>query len=228
LLPVDLFMRPIFGLSVTSSVCAFVAQGIVFVALPFYFQDVIGRSQVETGLLLTPWPVTVAMIAPIAGRLADRYPAGILGGISLGVLSLGFILLALLPAQPSDASIIWRIVVCGFGFGFFQSPNNRAIISNAPRERSGSAGAIQATARLLGQTIGAALVALVFGYAGSSGGTSPAVAILLAAGFSALAAIASLSRLLNVVRAPRPSPSRTPDSTSPTSSRESATLRSPP
>ena len=144
LLPVDLFRRPVFALSVTTSVCAFVAQGIVFVALPFYFQDVIGRSQVETGLLITPWPVTVAIIAPIAGRLADRYPAGILGGIGLGVLCLGFILLALLPAQPGDASIIWRIVVCGFGFGFFQSPNNRAIVSNAPRERSGGAGAIQA------------------------------------------------------------------------------------
>ena len=89
LLPVDLFKRPVFALSVTTSVCAFVAQGIVFVALPFYFQDVIGRSQVETGLLITPWPVTVAIITPIAGRLADRYPAGILGGIGLGVLSLG-------------------------------------------------------------------------------------------------------------------------------------------
>src|SRR3954452_747552 len=94
-LPVDLFKRPIFALSVTTAVCTFVAQGIAFVALPFYFQDVIGRSQVATGLLLTPWPVVVAMIAPIAGRLADRYPAGILGGIGLGILSLGFVLLAL-------------------------------------------------------------------------------------------------------------------------------------
>src|SRR6202035_893146 len=210
LLPVDLFKRPVFALSVATSVCAFVAQGIVFVALPFYFQDVIGRSQVETGLLITPWPVTVAMIAPIAGRLADRYPAGILGGIGLSILSLGFVLLALLPAQPGDADIIWRIIVCAFGFGFFQSPNNRAIISNAPRERSGGAGAIQATARLLGQTIGAALVALVFGSAGSSGGTSPAAAILLAAGFSALAAPASLSRLLNFVRLARRASVRLP------------------
>jgi MFS transporter, DHA2 family, multidrug resistance protein len=204
LLPVDLFRRPIFALSVTTSVCAFVAQGIVFVALPFYFQDVIGRSQVETGLLLTPWPATVAMIAPIAGRLADRYPAGILGGIGLGVLSVGLILLALLPAEPSDAAIAWRIVVCACGFGFFQSPNNRAIVSSAPRERSGGAGAIQATARLLGQTIGAALVALVFGYAGAAGGHSPTTAILVAAGFSGLATVVSLSRLLNWVRIRRP------------------------
>jgi DHA2 family multidrug resistance protein-like MFS transporter len=227
LLPVDLFKRPVFALSVTTSVSAFVAQGIVFVALPFYFQDVIGRSQVATGLLMTPWPVTVAIIAPVAGRLADRYPAGILGGIGLSILSFGFVLLALLPAQPGDLDIIWRMTVCGFGFGFFQSPNNRAIVSSAPRERSGAAGAIQATARLLGQTIGAALVALVFGYAGPSGGTSPTIAILLAAGFSALAAIASISRLFRFVRVPR-SARTTTDSAVTTAPRQKTTLRSPP
>ena len=203
LLPVDLFRRPLFALSVTASVCTFVAQGIIFVTLPFYFQDVLGRSQVATGLLMTPWPVMVTIIAPIAGRLADRYSAGILGGMGLSVLTIGFVLLAALPSHPSGFDIVWRIVICGLGFGFFQSPNNRAIIVSAPRERSGGAGAIQSTARLLGQTIGAALVALIFGLAGPSGGTSPAVAILLAAGFSTAAAIASVSRLLAIVRVPR-------------------------
>jgi MFS transporter, DHA2 family, multidrug resistance protein len=226
LLPIDLFKRPIFALSVATSICTFVAQGIVFVALPFYFQDVIGRSQVETGLLITPWPVTVAMIAPIAGRLADRYPAGILGAIGLTVLSLGFVLVALLPAEPGDGNIIWRIIVCGLGFGFFQSPNNRAIVSSAPRERSGGAGAIQSTARLLGQTIGAALVALVFGYAGPTGETSPVVAILLAALFSAVAAVASVSRLLGFVSRPRAS--RAPVSLLPKATKEGVTVRSPP
>jgi len=203
LLPVDLFRRPIFALSVGTSVTTFVAQGITFVTLPFYFQDVLGRSQVATGLLMTPWPATVAVIAPIAGRLADRYPAGILGGIGLAVLSLGYVLLALLPTHPATIDILWRMTLCGLGFGFFQSPNNRAIVVSAPRERSGGAGAIQSTARLLGQTIGAALVALIFGLAHPAGGTGPTVAILLAAGFSALAAVASVFRLFNFVRAPR-------------------------
>jgi MFS transporter, DHA2 family, multidrug resistance protein len=226
LLPVDLFKRPLFALSVTSSVCTFVAQGIVFVALPFYFQDVLGRSQVATGLLMTPWPVTVAIIAPIAGRLADRYSAGVLGGIGLTVLTAGFALLAALPPQPSAADIVWRIMICAFGFGFFQSPNNRAIVVSAPRERSGSAGAIQSTARLLGQTIGAALVALIFGFAGPSGGTSPTVAILLAAGFSAAAAVTSVSRLLRFVRVPRAA--RTTDSVVEPAPQDRATIRSPP
>ena len=210
LLPVDLFRRPIFALSVATSVTTFVAQGITFVALPFYFQDVIGRSQVVTGLLMTPWPATVAVIAPIAGRLADRYPAGILGGIGLSVLSLGYLLLALLSAHPSTADILWRMMLCGLGFGFFQSPNNRAIVASAPRERSGGAGAIQSTARLLGQTVGAALVALIFGFARSAGGTGPKVAILLAAGFAAMAAVASVSRLFIFVRPPRTLPSTDP------------------
>jgi MFS transporter, DHA2 family, multidrug resistance protein len=203
LLPVDLFRRPVFALSVTTSVCTFVALGVVFVTLPFYFQYVLGRSQVETGLLMTPWPATVALVAPFAGRLADRYPAGILCGIGLAVLTSGFVLLAALPAQPHPADIVWRMMICGFGFGFFGSPNNRAIITSAPRERSGGAGAIQSTARLLGQTIGAALVALIFGFAGPSGGTGPTVAILLAACFSALAAVLSVLRIFNFVRGRR-------------------------
>lgn len=200
LLPVDLFRRPIFALSVATSVTTFVAQGITFVTLPFYFQDVLGRSQVATGLLMTPWPATVALIAPIAGRLADRYSAGTLGGIGLGVLSLGYLLLALLPADPASVDILWRMMLCGLGFGFFSSPNNRAIVASAPRERSGGAGAIQSTARLLGQTIGAALVALIFGFAHPSGVTGPTIAILLASGFAAAAAVASLARLSRFVR----------------------------
>jgi DHA2 family multidrug resistance protein-like MFS transporter len=211
LLPVDLFRRPVFALSVATSVATFVAQGITFVTLPFYFQDVLGRSQVATGLLMTPWPVMVSLVAPVAGRLADRYPAGILGGIGLGVLSLGYLSLALLPAEPATFDILWRMMVCGLGFGFFSSPNNRAIVASAPRERSGGAGAIQSTARLLGQTIGAALVALIFGFAHPSAGAGPTVAILIASGFSAAAAIASLARLARFARVqPRPAGAANP------------------
>src|SRR5262249_51826077 len=94
MLPVDLFRLPLFSLSVLTAVCTFVAHGITFVTLPFYFQDVVGRSAVETGLLMTPWPASVALTAPIAGRLADRYPAGLLGGIGLSVLCFGLVMLA--------------------------------------------------------------------------------------------------------------------------------------
>jgi MFS transporter, DHA2 family, multidrug resistance protein len=202
MLPVDLFCRPIFALSVTTSVLSFIAQGIAYVSLPFYFQNVIGVSAVTTGLLMTPWPATAALMAPLAGRLADRFPAGILAALGLTMFGTGFLLLAFLPSSPSTLDIVWRIGVCGSGMGLFQQPNSRSIIMSAPLERSGSAGAIQGTARLLGQSIGAAFVALVFGFVGGSQGAR--TAILCAVGFAAIGIVTSLSRMLDGVRTTRP------------------------
>jgi MFS transporter, DHA2 family, multidrug resistance protein len=193
LLPVDLLRVRMFSLSVATSVCSFIGQMMAYVSLPFFLQHGLGRSAVQTGLLMTPWPLMTAVTAPIAGRLADRYQAGTLGGIGLGVFGVGVGLLALLPDAPSAANIAWRMAVCGFGFGLFQSPNNRAIINAAPRERSGGASGMLGTARLLGQTIGAALVALIFGLSGQAG-TGTALAI--AAGIALVAALVSCLRLV--------------------------------
>ena len=192
MLPIDLFRRPIFALSAATAVCSFAVQGLAFVSLPFYFEDVLHRSQVETGFFLTPWPLVVAIMAPIGGRLSDRYPAGILGGIGLALLALGMVLLATLPVEPSIANIAWRMVICGIGFGFFQTPNMKALMSSAPPHRSGSASGIVATARLTGQTVGAALAALCFALAGHDGA---ALALALGAGFAALGSVMSFLRL---------------------------------
>ena len=192
MLPIDLFRRPMFALSAATSVCSFAVQGLAFVSLPFYFEDVLLRSQVETGFFMTPWPLVVAIMAPIGGRLSDRYPVGLLGGLGLVLLALGMALLATLPAEPSTANIVWRMVVCGIGFGFFQTPNLRALMSSAPPHRSGSASGIVATARLTGQTIGAALAALCFALTDHDGAT---LALALGAGFAALGRVMSFLRL---------------------------------
>lgn len=193
MLPLDLFRRPMFALSTLTAVCSFAAHGLAFVSLPFYFQHVLGRGQVETGFLLTPWSVVVALIAPLAGRLSDRYAPGLLGGVGLAVLSAGMVSLALLPANPSALDIGIRMCICGAGFGFFQSPNLKALMASAPRERSGGASGVIATARLLGQATGAALVALCFSIGGAHG---PGLALALGAGFAAVGAVASWLRLV--------------------------------
>ena len=192
MLPVDLFRLPVFALSTVTAVCSFATQGLAFVSLPFYFEDVLHRSQVETGFLMTPWPVVVALAALLAGRLSDRYPAGLLGGIGLAVLCAGMASLAWLPVHPPVLDIVIRMAVCGAGFGFFQSPNLKALLASAPPERSGGASGIVATARLLGQTTGAALVALCFGIAGRHGST---LALGVGALFAGAASIASSLRL---------------------------------
>jgi DHA2 family multidrug resistance protein-like MFS transporter len=192
MLPIDLFRRPLFALSAATSVCSFAVQGLAFVSLPFYFEDVLLRTQVETGFFMTPWPLVVAIMAPIGGRLSDRYPAGILGSIGLALLCAGMVLLATLPASPGVLNIVWRMALCGCGFGFFQTPNLRTLMSSAPPDRSGSASGIVATARLTGQTTGAALAALCFALAGRDGAT---VALALGAGFAALGSVMSVLRL---------------------------------
>ena len=89
LLPVDLLQRPVFALSLATSISSFAAQSLAVVALPFYFEDTLGRSDTVTGLLMTPWPVATALIAPVAGRLADRFAPGPLGSAGLLVMGVG-------------------------------------------------------------------------------------------------------------------------------------------
>ncbi|HWA92614.1 MAG TPA: MFS transporter [Rhizomicrobium sp.] len=192
LLPVDLLKIPIFTLSVSTSIASFVAQMLALVSLPFLFQNELHFSAVETGFLITPWPLAICVAAPIAGRLADRYSAGLLGGVGLFLFAMGLLSFAFLPDQPGHFDLGWRMALSGFGFGIFQSPNNRAMLGAAPRERSGGASGMLGTARLLGQTTGAALAALLFA---RLAGQAPVVGLLISSGFALIGAVVSLARL---------------------------------
>ena len=215
MIALDLFRIPAFSAAGATSLATFTAQGLAYVALPFYFQESLGRTPLESGLLLTSWPLSIAVVAPLAGRLSDRFSAGILATAGLAVLTAGLALYATLPAHPTGLDIVLRGIVCGLGFGFFQSPNNREMMGSGPRSKSASAAGLLAAVRVGGQTLGAALVAIVFGLfgaelAGASGAhdvvarAAPA-ALWLACGAAGAATLASALRLL---------PQRTPSSAS--------------
>ncbi|HEY4449832.1 MAG TPA: MFS transporter [Steroidobacteraceae bacterium] len=191
IIPFDLLGIRIFRLSLATSVCSFTAQMAALVALPFEIQR-LGHSAVETGLYITPWPLALAFVAPLAGRLADRYPAGLLGGAGLLTLASGLCLLALYPMDGDAAGLLWRMALCGAGFGLFQAPNNRTIMGSVPRQRSGAAGGMLAAARLIGQSIGAAAVAILFRAYGDEGSN---YALMLGALLAAAGAGLSLLRL---------------------------------
>ncbi len=162
LLPVDLLRIPLFGLSICTSICSFAASMMAMVALPFFLQNRLGFSPVETGLLMTPWPLALMVAAPLSARLLERHPAGLLGGVGLAILACGLVALGLLSASPSHLDIGWRMAVCGFGFGLFQSPNNHTILTSGPAQRSGGASGMLGTARLIGQTSGAIAASMLF------------------------------------------------------------------
>ncbi|MGA8767693.1 MAG: MFS transporter, partial [Candidatus Acidiferrales bacterium] len=191
MLAIDLFKRPIFALSSSASLCAFMAQGLAVVVLPFYFINVMGFSQVMAGLLLSPWPIAAGIMSHISGRMADRVPIRVLGTVGMACMTSGLILLGLVGPHPTVFQIVWRAALGGAGFGFFGAPNNRAMVASAPKERSGGAGGISTMSRLLGQSIGVSVVAVIFGLSANGGVTlhGASVALMFGASFTAVSGI---------------------------------------
>jgi MFS transporter, DHA2 family, multidrug resistance protein len=206
---VRLFANVRFDLALLTCSSAFVAQTLAYVALPFALQTVMGYTPLEIGLFLLPWLIAQAAISPVAGRLADRVDASRLAAIGMGVFGLGLLALTLMPAHASAIDIAWRTLICGAGYGFYQSPNNRSIQGSVPRERSAATQGMQAMARLFGQVGGATLAALIFrlspaGTRGTSG-TDPYATLIvmsLAVAFTLLGVTASVLR--GRLRAPTP------------------------
>ena len=198
LLPIDLLRIPVFRLSMATSVGSFVAQMLASIALPFLLLHDLGRSPADAGLVLTAWPIATVIAAPLAGRLIGRVADGVLGAIGLATLALGLGLMDLLPPDPSLPQIAWRLALCGVGFGLFQSPNNHTIVTSAPQARSGAAGGMLGTARLTGQTIGAMLIALIFGLQAAAPQHVPPLALAIAAMCALCASATSLLRVRDV------------------------------
>ncbi len=195
MLPVDLLGLPQFRSAALTGFLAFVASNFFIISMPFTLEAVLHRSAVATGLLITPWPLAIVAVGPLVGRLSDRHPAAVLSSLGLSLTACGFLALWLLPTEPSDADIAWRIALAGAGFGLFQPPNNRAMLLGAPPGRSGSASGMISVTRLFGQTIGAMLVATTFALLGHAANHAClGLAALVAASASAI----SLSRLRHV------------------------------
>ena len=191
MLPFDLLKIPIFTTSVATSILSFTAQMLGMVAMPFLLVNTFGYDAVGTGLLMTSWPLVIVFVAPMAGWLISKVHPGLLGGIGLTIMSIGCFSLAFVSPDESHFGLVWRLMLCGAGFGMFQSPNNHLLLSSAPPQRASASGML-ATARLTGQTTGAALVAMMFHLFGD---TAPHNAMLLAGCLTLCGTICSLTRL---------------------------------
>jgi DHA2 family multidrug resistance protein-like MFS transporter len=196
-LPVDLLARPVLALSTTGALLAFLASSSVIIGLPFRLETACGFAPAAVGAMIVPWPLTIMVVAPTAGFLSDRIPAGLLGGVGMAVSVVGLAALAFLPAHPVYWDVAWRMALAGAGFGLFLSPNARLIIASAPANRAASVGGLIATTRLTGQTLGATLAATLLAHGLAAGLVSP----LVSAALAGIAGACSLARLRPGVRA---------------------------
>jgi DHA2 family multidrug resistance protein-like MFS transporter len=192
LIPLDLLRIRILRLSYFASLSGLAAYTCASVALPF-FLDAHGYDHVTIGLLITPLPVAIALTAPIAGRLTERIPAGVLGGIGLIVYASSMILLARLGPGAGKAGIMGLIALSGVGFAMFQTPNNRTMIGSSPPRRSGAAAGMAAVSKLIGQTSATVVMALLFRLFGPAS----IVSFYTAAALATLAAAVSLRRVVS-------------------------------
>jgi DHA2 family multidrug resistance protein-like MFS transporter len=198
IMPVDLLARPVLALSTAGAFTAFMASMTLLLSLPFRLQHGFGFSPSEVGAVVAPWPLVTMFVAPIAGILSDKVPAGILGGIGMAVAVTALLLLSFLPANPGSVDVAWRMGLCGGGFGLFMAPNSRLIVGSAPRERAAAAGGLISTTRLTGQTLGATLVATLLAVGLGEGRVPP----LVATGLALIAGLCSLARLNPTLRRP--------------------------
>lgn len=187
-----LFRRRVFGLGNVAGFLAFVLMLFRALLFPLYLHEVMDRSLATTGLLMTLQAVAMLLVSPVAGRWSDRVGSRqpTLVALALTTLAmLGSVLLG--PASP-----LWLIGAVlglfGVALGLFLSPHNSALMGDLPRERAGTAGAILATVRNLGKSVGVAAAVLVYS---AFAGTSATVAVdpdVLLSGFRGTFAVGAV------------------------------------
>ena len=173
LLDPALLRNRIFVLANVSFMICMLALFAVGFLLPFYFEELQGYDTLRSGLLLTPLPLTLAVVAPLSGTLADRVGSRWLAPLGLAVACAGLLLLSGLAPASSTSFLILCLVVTGIGQGLFQSPNARAIMGAAPPEEQGVASGTLATFRVIGQSLSVAVAGAVFtGFGAAAAGST--------------------------------------------------------
>jgi EmrB/QacA subfamily drug resistance transporter len=172
IIDLELFRNRVFSSAIASMTLSMLALFSVGFLLPFYFEELRGFSTAHSGWLLTPLPLALAVVAPIAGAASDRLGSRLIAPLGLAINAVALFLLAGLDAGSSTWDIAWRLALVGVGQGLFQAPNTRALMDAAPATEQGAASGLLATARIAGQALSVAVAGAVFlGLGGSAGAT---------------------------------------------------------
>jgi EmrB/QacA subfamily drug resistance transporter len=159
---IKLFKNSTFAFSNLAALISYSATFAVVFLLSLYLQYIKGLSPGDAGLILVAQPVVMAVLAPIAGKLSDKYNPRIIASIGMALTTVGLLFFVFLNANTSYEFIIAGLIILGAGFGLFSSPNTNAIMGSVERRFYGVASASVGTMRLIGQTLSMGTVLIIF------------------------------------------------------------------
>jgi EmrB/QacA subfamily drug resistance transporter len=157
----SLFRNILFSLNLLMGLLVFIMMAGMFI-MPFFLQLVKGYSTAQVGLMMIANPITMGLVAPIAGSLSDRFGSRSISLIGLLMIIGGCLGLSTLTETTTAWGFVLRLIPFGAGMGMFQSPNNNAIMGSAPRDRLGVASGLTALSRTLGQSTGLPLMGALY------------------------------------------------------------------
>jgi len=209
-----LFRIRAFSAGLASVVIAFAGLFTATFLLPFLLQQGSGFSPLEAGLLLTPIPLAMALVAPFSGAFSDRFGPRIPAGLGIAVMAVGLFSLTFLTTEFAVPDLLWRLVLIGLGQGLFLSPNSSAVLGSVPRPRIGTASGTLAQMRIDGQALGIALsgaivairlpvhVATLAGHVDPAEGGRVAFALAIHDAFVVAAVLCAVGIVTSLMRGP--------------------------
>ncbi len=153
-----------FAFSSLAALINYSATFAVTLLLSYYLQFIRGMEPQTAGLVLIAQPIMMALVAPLAGRMSDRYEARKLATTGMVLVTLGLFGFIFITAETSLLWIVLSQVVLGIGFGLFSSPNTNVIMGSVKKKFYGIASATVSTMRLIGQTLSIGIATFVFAF----------------------------------------------------------------
>lgn len=164
MLELSIFKNWEFSTGNLAGMLSFMAMFSNTLLLPYFLHDILAFTPAKTGMIMSAFPLVMAIVAPLSGSLSDRVGTGMLATTGLGILAFGLVLTARLQVGTALWLIMASQAIMGLGNAMFQSPNNNSIMSAVPPRQLGVASGVNALARNFGMVCGTVVSVSIFEY----------------------------------------------------------------
>ncbi len=156
------FANQVFFYSCMAALIMYSSTFSVTFLMSLYLQNIKGFTPQFAGFIMISQPLMMTLFSPLAGRMSDRHEPRLITSSGMGLTAAGLASLATLNPQTSTIFIVLALIIIGFGFALFSSPNANAVVSSVEKKHLGAASGTIATMRVVGQMFSMGIVTLVF------------------------------------------------------------------